>query len=493
MNLIFKRLHERLFVKRDEKEYLIFTALGLIPVLAAAALGVGDNRVCWSPEWGRPVPACKETVYLTYNTPSPQASAPLPSHSLPVASSDNTPAVSHGADERGHEKIVVTGFLHKWNWVTYPLLLPLALFALGYLFRKTWGSKLQDHLATKYAAILKRTDPILSDGKALQLAFVASVIFHIFDKRASVVKFTTREPQLPQSHHQLDWGWMHLTHTDIGLHQVVAVDILATINQFILALLAFLALASMYQFNKRFLSSIYVKNRQLRSPQDETHYVLDFKDRDKRFGLVGFNHIFNAHLWIVTASGFFILLSRYANVELTRLPSSADFSSIASIWNLVTVLLPDIGQALLVPLWLILAWIALMPSAIKLLPRSAGTYTNTAEYLEQLVPDYNSQADQTGTQMRFLSDKFRENAFWPNGDFQAGIFIFLSASMGAIILFPYEPDSLGHAWIAVVSVIGFAYAFSTSYLNYHKFQLYRIGSELTDAPHLDPLILFRGK
>ena len=478
-------------LKAGWKSYAVLAFIGCIPIAVAFLIGVAES----------------------------------------AESKDIPSAISNAFTKACRDFTGLTGFRHRWNWMLYPIFLPVALYALQRTARMIFGHATNSPLREpEYAPFRKSVEPLLDNGRILGVCLLLNLIFHVVDGY-QFVKTTIDWPNINECPNDLDWGWYGLVFDDVSQVQVIGLYTLTTFEQFLLTTFALFILILIYIFNRKYISTFYVRFRHTSEMDSIEHtkkiaFVLDFKDDNLQFGLGGMARIFNWELMLAIIIGIIMLFSRYANVEsgeitdlwresyitFQQVLTGADPKEISL--EAFRKMLPDAGQWLLVIGWLVLAFVIMRPASVKLLPlrlhlfpvstklsrtilrllphRAVSPKDGRVSYLMQFIhPDSDwgriLARDPTGDQEKKqrsdlideIAKKFGENTFWPTGNQRAQEGIFFSVVIWLLLLFPinpiYNPKT---GFIAVITMIVFSLFLTGFYLYIHKYRLKRVHETL---------------
>ncbi len=385
------------------------------------------------------------------------------------------------------------GFFEAYNWMAFPLMLPAALYILRRMMRMSFGESDNSPLASgnkPYAPIRFRALHLANSGGTLVAAFIADLVIHVIDMKATVFRFFGEFSECPND---IDWGLYYFVFNDLPRWQTGILIGFTTFEQFLLAMIALLLLINLARFNQIYLNSIFIRS----APRHDNTFVLDFDDAKYRFGLSKLSDIFNLQLGALSAVGLFFLVSRYNNVNSD--PVALLFGLYSQISDLLTgngaditfetlsqpltQLFPDAGQVMIPFLWLLMAYVVIQPVRVKLLPlKYVGARDGRVAYLEQFVPPMSKYgkmlARNQRTDVDAVAEVFREHSFWPSGDIRAAERVFGCSIVFWILLFPIVPKSpldFGALVLTIILSIGFA----KLYLSYLiKYRLKRIDPSL---------------
>lgn len=467
-------LQKQLIFGPSRFPYFILAVLGAIPILVAWIIGVGSD-----------LPASQfntESVfYQRFETMSQPES---------VLS--------------GLKNFDRSGFFSRWNWMAYPLLLPASLLLLRYILRgiyeRGWKTAGQNDVGLQ--AIQKRTSDTISGCTILMIAIGLSCVINIADNFVDFRRHLSNGQYLPmlQNADSVEWSWFYLIKDSVTLTEVFFLDVLTTLNQFVLLAIGFAIPVALVRFNCAFLDSIYTRGRanRISGPQ----FCLKFAQ--SRFGLGSLYHVFDIQILALGLVAPFMLLSRYSHVSLRQQVAMQDFwsgmwhqfsgseedkSGVESVDFTETMqsLFPEIGQWMLMIGWIALFICVMLPARLKLLPlKNSHAKVGALQYLN----DFREEGQDISPQdLKKAEKEFRDVGFWPNGDSSAKVLLFGAGIVLSLLIFPVSFKQPG--LLAMVITGGTLFAFFS--LLYHRLRLYMISPTLCKLPFENlPQLLLKG-
>lgn len=374
----------------------------------------------------------------------------------------------------------IHGFNERPNWFLFPLFLPAAL----YVFRWIMGSlflrgkhALPEADAERYRPILTQATKLLDDSKTLGIALILTVALTAIDKWEVLVhRYMANLTRIPEGV-QIDWGWLYLEpHAYASLPEVLLVDGLATMNQMLLFVFALTVMVALYRYNTAYLRAIYQRSR---ADSNGPHYELRFDADDKRFGLSGLYPVFNAQLWFISIAGAFMLISRYANTSdvwekfVGVKEGAIEPSALSGLFT-------DVGQWILMLMWLYCFWVAMLPARVKLLPLGTRGARRSAEhYLPEFLREESEQLERPVDE---LAASFRANSFWPNGEPSAKHYLFFGSLIGCFMVFPIRLDAAGVTLSGLGGLLAVSMTVTLATLAYHRYRLRLVDTRLAGPP-----------
>ncbi|MDJ0842895.1 hypothetical protein [Crocosphaera sp.] len=420
------------------------------------------------------------------------------------------------------ETIVYKGYWLSWNWIIYPLILPLSLCLLRKITNKLFGlpckynkyyrpvpllmlyqqneneypftlfGKLSKLLKTLYENQEGKTITELIEEKLRQIALNKYQYFLIFfiDIFIHVVgRFKTIEIYLSyyqnpgqyapdKLYRELDWEIFFTIsnfarkyslqipqdyrHVDINFNLLFSIS--CYLNQFLIFFISLTAIVLSFRFNYFYLSRIYIRSNVYKQKDVRKYIVLNFEDKDFRFGLSKLDDIFDLQITILIIAGVFLLVSRYANIPseyyslggiVTQLfENKKNLIGLKDIFNELEIVhfFPDTGQVVIAITWLLGFLVVCMPACVKFLP--LGLLRNPiillknllkgmkcTDYLKEFIPpekEKNHYKLSAPDNVKWVTKKFKEQSFWPIGDENAVRLLFFVFVVFYVLLIPLK-------------------------------------------------------
>ncbi len=433
-------------------EYAWLTLIGVIPLLVAATIGVWPDRTI-------------EQI------PDALAGCTLPPH-------------LHA----------MLGFGGRWNWLLYPIFLPLSLAILRYIFRRSLGYTSTSPLVVepRYYPIRRRLLGLTDDWAGILLAISIASALTLIDQYDVILRLWYSPYTCPGG--PMDWGWYAMAFEDVGQAGVVVLTVLTTFEQLMITVLACLTVVYIVKFNSTYMASIYLRGN---STSDTASYVLDFDDPDLRFGLRKLSSLFDLQLGACFVGGLMALSSRYMNTNLPEVENTViatlcflySFESGCSpeaysalLFQIDRNIIPDVAQMFIVGSWSVFFFFILWIANVKMLPlKHVRQRDGRLAYLKQLIPPdtkydlmlRSNDSEQIGT----VAAKFCQHDFWPTGDERAADALSVCVMVILLMLLPIVPSSplqgLAFAIFIVISVV-----VARTYLSFQRHLLVRVDRSL---------------
>ncbi len=393
------------------------------------------------------------------------------------------------------DQFATTGFGERWNWLMYPVALPLWLFWYRYVFGRAFGISEQSPLKVhaKYRPILEHQRGVLSDWRGVAIALVFTLLLTAIDQYDVFLRLWYQPFECPAG--RMDWGWYGILFPDVSTLGIWLLTIWTTAEQMLGVLLMSNAAVHIYRFNSAYMRSIYIRGRKGRY---DSRYVLDFDDPDRRFGLRALSGIFDLQLLGCMIGGSLLLVSRYTNSDLDAadglvraiycrvVPVGGECEVVVAPSATVFVgLFPDLVQACVVFSFAAFAGLILWIANVKLLPlRQIGESGGRSAYLIQLVRPRTKydRLLQTGMDenVEQVAARFRQHHFWPTGDDRAADSLAYCVLVFLLMLLPVIPLSV-HGVCMLLAFVVLSIAISRSYLWIQRHLLVRVDKSLVRA------------
>jgi hypothetical protein len=396
-----------------------------------------------------------------------------------------------------------TGYEDALNHISLIVILPISLFLLRKFADYLFGVNIGEHQQDKVPILTLFENQVVRDEihKKLKktalnpimpcVIFALDILFHCFDI-GEIIKqyFQTFLNQIPDIiPKEIYWGNLSLAklqnwyvvrgkndiHIDVGTNFLFTITVY--LGQFVIFFIAITAITLILRHNVFYLNLVYQRNR-VSSDRIPYHIVLNFDDRNYRFGQSNLNFIFNLQLFSLFSGGIFVLCSRL--VITKRIPFKVgryfDFFQ-QNLQQLLANLFPEFGQYVIVILWLFTFAVVLLPSFVKFLPlfsrKVASKGWSIEDYLREFIPPQNDRKYPLNTtaQINNLASKFAWNSFWPSGDDIARWIFYFVFFVCLIILFPLN-------WISTVIYAVIALFLSESFLNIYRWGLGHVDERL---------------
>lgn len=454
---LLSRLQEYLLTSQRLTDYVLVAMLGGWPIALSWMVGVHEDRALVA---SRP---------LTY----------VDEHGAEVATTLDAEYRSQHPIGAG-EAVIARGFWSKGNWMTYPVLLPLALFLLRYFSRQILGRPGEPAFSGRLQPLQDRASRFRTDGNLLKYAIAFSLAMHAIDVWEGAERYVRwlswQEVCIPGID-KMDWGWYGLAFSDIDPWRVALLMGFTYLEQFTLVTILCAFGFLMFSFNRGYVRAVFRRSRDANRSARET-IELDFDDGNHRFGLGELYDVFNTQLQFLGMVGFAMLFSRYANVDasvtsgyLTRLvewiksfPTPEAFPTIP--WG---ELFSDAGQVMLVIGWAILGFTVLIPASVKLIPfREIKVRDGREKFLRELVRKGSKASHYTTDE---LADRFRNNSFWPTGDRRARWLLRIAMFALLVLIFPFWPNSVQNIIAGLAPAAALSLALSKACLWWHEHRL----------------------
>lgn len=432
------------------RDYVILAAVGLAPIVLSMAIGVFESR------------------RLTDNGPI-------------FAGTDFEQEVARANGLASAVNEVAQGFGDRWNWMTYPALLPVALWLLRRAARRILGTQSVAAFGGSLAPLQQRASSYREDGALLLYALLISGLIEIIDLMEGTWRYVSwfwlGEPTTC-SIQNLDWGWFGFAFRDVSLWKVAALQATTYLEQFMVITIVALFSMMTLLFNRGYVDVVFRRSRDSGTPGGET-IELDFGDGNGLFGLGKLHPAFDIQVKFLSIIGSLMLLSRFMNVD-----SAEIIDCPAALWRFITDfpgrlelpldrLFPDAGQLMIVVGWIVMCRIVLIPASVKLIPfKQYSRQCDRDAFLRELVRP-GSRLDMEST--KELAEKFSANCFWPIGD-QYAAWLFTAAFFVLFVLiFPIRPWAVEGAWWVYLTIFALSVLSSGGYLWWQAKRLARIG------------------
>jgi hypothetical protein len=320
---------------------------------------------------------------------------------------------------------VIKGYLNSHWAYLFPILLPLAYWLLTKHRVIVWNALSEGGAIPKMLRV-GNTDSSLDirnvfvGREYLYFAFSAAFALNVVDYQTVAVQqqFTYTASAIGSGHvHEPDWTlFSQMPGATVSLAMNTLFNFLAYSQQFLLTWIALALFGISIQFNIGFVRHVWLRSRQGKMSEWIT---LDLSDDEGRFGYRGLGLLFTIQVLLLGLAGTACLFSRVCNVDQTELLELIDTNG---VWELIfaaltfdTRLFPDLGQIILVLVWIGLLFGMLLPAIIKLLPlrRIQHTSVGAEEYLKELFDDETLR--KAGSTIGDWARNFRKQSFWPGG------------------------------------------------------------------------------
>lgn len=400
------------------------------------------------------------------------------------------------------------GYWDRLNWVSYPVLLPAALFALraccDRLFRlteKTSSSPaIPDLTENKDYESFRGA---LFDYRNLLVTTMIVLVIHVIDMKWVVYYFRKAliRNWKPDGLPTPLWDWTAWFLKDLDSRSLLlknaALVVSAYILQFIIVTLAFTLITAILRHNVFYLGRIYLRSR--RGTNDPRSFiVLNFEDRNSRFGMDGLRTRFNVQIWFLAFAGCFTFLSRMSNAKTALVEAFIAKINITQILEPTKLLgdfpsnlaplFPDSGQIIFALSWILMFFIVFLPARVKLLPLQRGR-RGAQEYLAEFIPpgsEFENQHNMLAKKKDVdeVAGLFTEQSFWPVGDTYAQFLAVWAFVVFFLILVPVAPRS-PKVLLFYLFVIVLAYLSSRLLFWYFRYRLYSVDPRLVKKPEKD--------
>ncbi|MFK7914181.1 MAG: transcriptional regulator [Pseudomonadales bacterium] len=415
------QLNQYLLLGKDNGVYLVLCAVGFVPIAMAVSFGYWEDRV---------VPA-------------------------------NSPFYALCSPEMLNGTFV--GFSNRWNWLLYPLLLPLWLLSARYLFQMAYGVSENSPLATQpsFFSLREKLSVSMMDWRPTAFVITVNVILTAIDQHDVAQRWTDVASICPTG--TPDWGWYSLLDTGTQTWHMTAITLWTTAEQMILVHFALITAIHVYLYNSQYTNAIYLRRR---GDNPSTSYVLNLEDADRRFGLGRMAVVFDLQIMFCIFGGLALLSERYSNTHLDTTTEVAELIACSVLtlgnacdstwsWGSANMIIRDFAQGFIVVAWLLYFVSVLRSANIKLLPaRRVKETSGRVEYLKQIIPPSSKNNDLLEDldmkSMDVLAAKFKRHDFWAGGDGRARdsmtacIFIFL------IMLLPITPSTPSQMFVLLL-------------------------------------------
>jgi hypothetical protein len=186
--------------------------------------------------------------------------------------------------------------------------------------------------------------------------------------------------------------------------------------------------------------------------------VINLNDPEQCFGFRKIHEGFNYQIGSIVLTGVVIISSRMINVKQSQ--SINFYNSLAKIefsshfWNIfkiiselnISELFPDIGQWILLIVWIIFFLVIFIPALIKWLPLLRLDHEKKVpkmivDYIKEFIPEEQWPYGDNPSieEINILAGKYAKNSFWPSGDNRARLLFFFAFLTGWFILLPIKP------------------------------------------------------
>ncbi|MBO1050130.1 MAG: hypothetical protein HEQ10_21615 [Dolichospermum sp. DEX182a] len=390
-----------------------------------------------------------------------------------------------------------TGYENAINQMTLIISLPLSIFLLRYTSNKLFGLNLNNHNFNK-VPILKlfsNTPDIQSqihtqlkesvfNDIIVYIILIIDIVFHWFDNNEYIKQYFFTFLGYKIQYNEIYWANLYLVNKiDIRINLIFT--ILAYSGQFIIFIIALIAIYLLFSYNLFYLNLIYQRHKHRNNIRGKI--VLNFDDANCRFGLNDINSSFNLQLFVLIFAEIVLLGSRIPLTTEMILPRITDFDPIIIINN--QNLFPYFGQYIIVSLWLLTFFIVMMPTLVKFLPFFSPnrSFQSRAivEYLREFIPPsedykYNLNLREVVDDM---ANKFAWNSFWPSGDDTARFMLYFVFFVCFVILFPR--NSLNYISVLVIIII-ISVLLGNIFLNIFKWFLGHVDEKLVKRKDIKP-------
>jgi len=376
------------------------------------------------------------------------------------------------------------GYMMRPNWLSFPLLLPVALFGLRFYSARLIGRNPPElPLLERFPSgparerVRGKLDRIASDGKAFLLVLAAALLLSVIDAFDGLTFFFVDHAAPAACPAQPDWTYLHLLGVAGVSRLANALMVLVAYSaQFVVFVIGILITVITFRHNLLFLRLIYRRAKASEERSQESSLVLRFDDPERRFGLSSLNRTFNLEITLLVVCGLFCLVSRYFNVgETTSPPTDAFLSILGSALDLEfgplfeqlremnrsRQLFSDVGQIMIAVAWMFLFGVIAMPSFVKFLPLTdrKARDSRTVYLLDFVPPQPGPEEAVDVARIDELALHFRKNSFWPQGDERAKLYYYFAFFTLWFILFPVTADFAdpGSFLFYCILLIGFSY------------------------------------
>jgi hypothetical protein len=409
---------------------------------------------------------------------------------------------------KGPITALCAGYWDRWNWMSYPILLPAALFAVraccDRLFRLTERTSsspaIPDLTENKDYESFRG---VLFDYRNLLVTMMIVLVIHVIDMKGVVYYFRKAliRNWKPEGLPTPIWDWTAWFLKDLDSRSLLlknaALVVFAYILQFIIVTLAFTLITAILRHNVFYLGRIYLRSRG-GTNDPRSFIVLNFEDGNGRFGMDGLGTRFNVQIRFLAFAGCFTLLSRMSNAQTALFLAFVEqirFTQILEPTKLLAdfpsnlaPLFPDSGQPIFALSWILMFFIVFLPARVKLLPLQRGR-RGAKEYLAEFIPP----GSEFEIQHNMLAKKkdvdevaglFRDQSFWPVGDTYAKFLSVWAFVVFFLILVPIAPSS-PQVLLFYLFVIVLAYLSSRLLFWYFRYRLYSVDERLVKKPEKD--------
>jgi hypothetical protein len=153
--------------------------------------------------------------------------------------------------------------------------------------------------------------------KIFYTVFTVNTVFTIVDTwdilKLYSLKFVGQEIEQP-----IEWTNIFLIRKDINIFTNIIFNFFVYLSQYLTTFIGFMVIALFLVHNIFYLNLIYQRSN-VPDEKIKYHFVLDFEDPSRRFGLKYVYPIFNLQIYVLIISGCFLLFSRLIVVK-TREP-----------------------------------------------------------------------------------------------------------------------------------------------------------------------------
>lgn len=411
------------------------------------------------------------------------------------------------ANDAVSDGVTYIGYWNRYNFLSFLLLLPLALFLMRRGIGKiapvleSWPPQKMPPVVSLVSEQGRRSayedlQRAILDPWLIGAALLTDLAIHVGDVGGFTLFYlralggASHEAllrDLPPSWR--DWSVMFLI-SGRSDHPVpssalanLPVVMLVYAAQFAIVLIGVLFFYAAFRHNYFFLQRVFQRRWSAFGQTREASIVINLDDADKCFGFRAANEAFNAQVWSLALCGGVMLFSRFAHVGGKDLHAIADLN--------FNELFPNLGQSMLAAGWLLALAVVSMPAIVKLLPQvgflrgPALPKTTVASYFREFLPDDLCPigAEPAPEEIDYFCSKFASNAFWPTGNNRARILFFLSFLVLAILLFPVVRVELAPSFFGYLALFALvAFALTWVGLRILELLLVAIDDRLAHAP-----------
>ena len=344
-------------------------------------------------------------------------------------------------------------WLTHWPWV-FPPLLPLSY----YLYRR-YKQRVEDCISDDGCigkAIIYRNDATIyreamrrrfAGQSHLIVAFLLAVALNVLDY-LSVLQMQLQQWTAADiaAHRVIEADWTiysQFTETNVSLRANSIFNLAAYLQQFTASWMGLALFSLSIQLNIAFLKTLW-----LRSRSGKMNFFMELKltDADGKFGYAELGGIFNIQIALLALAGLICLISRIANTAGDSIlamfnKDSSYLIDMIQFFLLPAETFPDVGQIILLLVWVTLFVGLMLPAFVKFLPLLSGwsALKSARGYLEELFTP--EELRKAGRNHQGQAEKFRAQAFWPGGVGQGAFVVMLAFFIFFWMVIPIRPTT----------------------------------------------------